>query len=237
MPTQAGIDFEPVEFLFKPVQPPTLKERIAFQIRSAIIKGDLAPGIRIVESKLAKQMNVAQTTVREAIQDLENQGFVVKYINRETLVRKFVPEDLAKLFRLRVELEGLAMELAHPNANEESLMPLVESVDQMRRSAKSKNIAEFYHHDLEFHRQLWRLTANEFVERALVSLAVGPIAFVLAGTPLPLSTNYLEVAEDHHVLLDALRKGTPLAARRLVERKLRKWQEMQMNNLVRLQPR
>lgn len=235
MSTDAGIGSEAAEFLFKPVQPPTLKERIANQIRAAIIKGDLSPGARIVESKLAKQMNVAQTTVREAIQELESQGFVIKYVNRETLVRKFIPEDLTKLFRLRLELEGLAMELAHSNLrkSKQCLDSLYETVEQMRRSTKNGSITDFYHFDLEFHQQLWDLTDNEFVKRAISSLTVGPIAFVLAGIPSPLTVNYLQIAEDHLDLVKSLTEGTAKAARRLLENKLRHWQELQMDTLIR----
>ncbi|MEW5979440.1 MAG: GntR family transcriptional regulator [Acidobacteriota bacterium] len=228
-----GAEFDLAEeFRFQPVQPTTLKERIALQIRQAIIKSDLRPGSRIVESKLAKQMNVAQTTVREAIQELESQGFVVKYVNRESVVRKFTVEDLAKLFRLRLELEGLAMELAHSNIRDNSRDALCRCIDQMRQSARDGSIADFYYFDLEFHRQLWALTNNEFVERALTSLTVGPLAFVLVGVPLPLPVDYEQVAEDHSDLVNALEGGTPAAARKLLETKLRHWNNIQMRALT-----
>src|SRR5437667_7004539 len=115
---------ERTEILFEPIRHPTLKDRVAARIVIAILSGDLTPGARVVESRLAKQMNVAQTTAREAMQDLETQGLVVKYVNRETLVRTFSREDLEKLFRLRVDLEGLAVECAHPHADEKTLQPL-----------------------------------------------------------------------------------------------------------------
>lgn len=218
-------------FLFSPVRPPTLKEKVASQIHVAILTGDLAPGARIVETRLAKQMNVAQTTVREAIQELENQGLVVKYVNRETQVRKFTRRDIENLFRLRLELEGLAVELARPNANERTLKPLYALVDQMRHAARKNAITEFYKLDLEFHRSLWALSNNEFLEKSIAPLSVGPIAFVLAGSPAPLKGNYLQVADDHADILDALLKRTAKGARKYMQSKLRAWHRMQLRSL------
>lgn len=222
---------DPIVFRFDPVRAPTLKERVAAQIRTAILRGDLTPGSRIVESQLAKQMNVAQTTVREAMAELANQGLVVKYVNRETLVRKLAPADLQKLYRLRVELEGLAAELAQPHANRKSLRPLYATVGQMRRAAARKDIAQFYEFDLIFHHQLAALTGNEFLERAIGTISVGPFAFVLAGFPSPLEANYIQVADDHAQILDVLRDGTPQAARKMIEEKLSSWHQIQLQLL------
>ncbi|MEK7404573.1 MAG: GntR family transcriptional regulator [Acidobacteriota bacterium] len=220
----------PAEHRFEPVEPPTLKERIAAEIRRAILTGDLPPGARIVETRLAGQMRVAQTTVREAIQELEKQGLVVKYVNRETLVRKLSLAELEQLFHLRLDLEGLAAELAHPNATDENLAALHEIVEMMRRSARKKDIAEFYRFDIEFHRQLSKLTKNQFLEAALAPLLVGPVAFVLAGAPFPMVENYVQVARDHAEILEALKASTPKAARKMIEAKLRRWHQGQLRN-------
>lgn len=62
------------EFQFPPMRAATLKDQVARHIRTAILQSRLEPGARIVESRLAAQMQVAQTTVREAIQDLETRA-------------------------------------------------------------------------------------------------------------------------------------------------------------------
>lgn len=219
------------EYTFEPVQAATLKEQVASRIRTAILQGDLEPGARIVESRLADQVNVAQTTVREALQELENQGFVVKFVNRETRVRRLEVQDLVNLFHLRADLEGLAVELAHPRADSRALAPLYRIVDAMRYAAARDDMAQFYQHDMQFHQQLWRLAGNEFLERALAPLSLGPVAFVLAGAKAPLKGDYVQVACDHADILDVFREVEPKAARRLMEEKLRLWHEMQMRKV------
>jgi DNA-binding GntR family transcriptional regulator len=215
-------------FSFSPVKAPTLKDGVADHIRTAILTGGLAPGTRIVESKLAREMTVAQTTVREAIQDLANQGLLVKRVNRESLVRKLTVADLNDLFMLRMDLEGLAVELAHSRIDEKTLLPLYETVEQMRRSARIKNLPQFYRVDIAFHQRLSQLAKNEFLERALVPLSIGPIAFVLAGSGFPLDGNYVEVADNHAQILDSFKEETPKGARRVMETMLQSWHEMQM---------
>jgi DNA-binding GntR family transcriptional regulator len=219
------------EAVFQPITPPTLKHKIVADVRAAILTGKLPPGARIVESRLARQMNVAQTTVREALRDMEVQGFLAKYVNRETLVRKFTPVDLEKLFRLRLELEGLAVELAHPNADGKSLQPLYDHVVEMRRAALKGSMPEFYELDIQFHQQLWSLARNEFLQRAVTPLSVGPVAFVLAGMRAPLEGNYVKVAEDHADILDAFKTDNAGDVRKVMEGKLHGWQAMQLRNL------
>ncbi|MBL8227710.1 MAG: GntR family transcriptional regulator [Bryobacterales bacterium] len=219
------------EIRFTPVQAPTLKGRIASEIRGAILRGDLKPGNRIVESRLAKQINVAQTTVREALQELEAEGLVVKIINRETHVRKLTKADLVKLFQVRLELEGLAAELARANASGHDIEDLEETVEQMRRTARRLDITGFYRADMDFHRRMWAITRNDFLIRALEPLSIGPFAFVLAGAPLPETVDFEAIAADHAEIINVLRADSPKAARRLMEQKLRAWHEFQMRNL------
>lgn len=221
-------DLKSSEFVFAPVEAPTLKDKIANDIRAAILSGALNPGDRLVESRLAKQMDVAQTTVREAIQILVNQGLLTKRINRESLIRKLTAPDIDDLFILRSDLEGLAVELAHSKVDENVLAPLHETVEQMRRAARVKDTAEFYRFDIKFHQQLGGLANNEFLERALIPLSIGPIAFVLTGLQTPLEANYVQVADDHAQILDAFKAETPKGARQLMERLLRGWYELQM---------
>ena len=220
------------EFEVKPIRALTLKSQIAHQLRTAILQGRLGPGTRVVESRLAKQLGVAQTTVREAILELENQGLFIKYVNRETRVRKLTIADLSDLFRVRVQLEGLAVEIGHANANETTLAPLYQTVEEMRRSARREEISEFYRFDIEVHRQLWCLAQNGFLEKSLAPLLVGPIAFVLAGVPAPIVSNYVQVAEDHAQILDVLRRESAADARRLMQSKLTDWHELQMQTLT-----
>src|SRR5688572_27557381 len=95
-----------------PLRRVVLKDRVAELIKDAILTGKLEPGDRIVEMKLASDLGVATTSVREALFELESQGFVTRFTNKGTFVTQLAGEDIAQILRVRHELEGLAAELA-----------------------------------------------------------------------------------------------------------------------------
>src|SRR5688572_6741931 len=78
-----------------------LKDRVAELIKEAILSGRLQPGERIVEMKVANEVGVATTAVREALFELEAQGFVSRLANRGTFVTKLSEDDVQKILRVR----------------------------------------------------------------------------------------------------------------------------------------
>src|SRR5436309_13415825 len=89
-----------------------LREEIREQLIDDILSGRLAPGTRIVETRLAQELGVSQAPVREALRDLELFGFVVSSPFRGTQVRQISPEDLLQIYPVRAALEGVAARAA-----------------------------------------------------------------------------------------------------------------------------
>src|ERR1700682_2930262 len=90
----------------------TLRQQIAEKIREAILRGDLKPGERIVERKLAAQFGASLTAIREALITLESEGFIDKKPNSSTFVMNLSFEDAEKILQLRRILEAYAFEEA-----------------------------------------------------------------------------------------------------------------------------
>ncbi|HIQ04986.1 MAG TPA: GntR family transcriptional regulator, partial [Anaerolineae bacterium] len=92
--------------------PSSLKERAYIALKSAILSLDLKPGQALVESDLAEQLGVSKTPVRDALQELEREGFVVRVPYKGTYVAQVNWKDIEEIFQLRAVLEGLAVRLA-----------------------------------------------------------------------------------------------------------------------------
>ena len=60
------------------VREENLRERLAAYLRNEVFSGRLRPGQRIIESRVAKKMNVGQPTIREALQVLEHEGLITR---------------------------------------------------------------------------------------------------------------------------------------------------------------
>ena len=102
-----------------PVKRTNLRADITALLFDAILRGELGPGQRILEGKLARELGVAQSTLREALQQLEHQGLVRKSDRRGTFVTKLGVNDLEDLYLVRLELEPLAASLACADMNSE----------------------------------------------------------------------------------------------------------------------
>jgi DNA-binding GntR family transcriptional regulator len=93
----------------------SLRERIVARLRQAIVTGDLAPKSRLIEPELARQLNVSRTPLREAIRQLEAEGFVTTVPRVGCSVSEITPQDAADLYALRTVIEGLAARQAAEN--------------------------------------------------------------------------------------------------------------------------
>jgi DNA-binding GntR family transcriptional regulator len=83
--------------------------RVTSVLREAIITGALPSGTPLVEAKLATQMRVSRGPVRSALAVLEQDGLAFTPPNGRMVVHGFGPDDLADLFRVRLQLETLAI--------------------------------------------------------------------------------------------------------------------------------
>ena len=96
-----------------------LRELVFKALRKAIIKGELAPGERLMEEKLAKKLEVSRTPVREAIRMLELEGLVVMIPRRGAEVAKITIQDLKDALEVRMAIEDLSVRLACDRINED----------------------------------------------------------------------------------------------------------------------
>src|SRR5437879_124092 len=86
----------------------SVKGNVAEYLLDEIINGRLKPGERIVEGRWAAKLQVAQASVREALNILAGRGFVEKELGRSARVTTLTEEDVAQIYDVRAALEALA---------------------------------------------------------------------------------------------------------------------------------
>ena len=91
------------EFAFQ-----TLRESITSAIRSKILTGELQPGVKLAEQKLAEEFGSSRAPIREALRQLEQEGMVEYSRNVGCSVRRVKPEDAYEIYLLRGNLEMTA---------------------------------------------------------------------------------------------------------------------------------
>jgi DNA-binding GntR family transcriptional regulator len=192
------------------VQVQSLAEAVANKIRNAIIEGKMAPGERLVEQKLAQDLGTSQPTVREALKELEHEGFVLKISNKGTYVTELTKADIAKILRVRMALEQIAVEEAAVNMTSEVAEELKSLVKDMEVAAAERNRKRFYNADLGFHRAIWGLAGNSYLSSALSRVAFSLLASVLSNQP---EFAYHKAVEQHRFILNGLLSGNAGQAR------------------------
>ena len=109
-----------------PVTREVLSERVKDRILTWILEGELEPGSRIVETRVARDLGVSQAPVREALRDLAILGFVEMKPHKGARVREPSREELTEAIEVRAELEALAGRLAAARRTEQCLRDLEE---------------------------------------------------------------------------------------------------------------
>ena len=207
-----------------------MSDQIAQVLRNLIVTGDLNPGDRIVESRVAKQLGVGQPTVREALVQLEHQGLVVRKANQGCVVTSLTRDEISHICRIRAELEVLAVELAVDNASDSDIHQLAVQTEKMKAAAQARNIPDFFAHDFRFHEILWNLSGNPFLPRALSPLMLPLLAFLFIRNLRHHShIDLLESAAAHEGIVEAILTRNKDHARRVLQQKLQMLYDQHVN--------
>lgn len=216
--------------MLKLIQPISKKDQVIAAIKEAILSGAIGPGDQIVESRMAHELGSGIPLVREALVALEHQGFVQKTPYKGTTVTKLEPRQIQDNFQLRVELEPLAVEWAKQNITPGDVRELRVLIERMERAAADLDLDKFYQNDLEWHRKLWALSGNTYLEDVLERLVVPLFAFFVMKTSREREA-YVESAEMHARIVDALADGSADEVRALMKESLSGWKTDMMTLL------
>jgi DNA-binding GntR family transcriptional regulator len=169
--------------------------------------GGLALGEQISERTWAQKFGVAQTTIREAINILEREGFVTKESGRSAKVVNLSEEDVVQLYQLRAGIEGMAGYLAASIKAQVSCLEKI--VGEMRGAAEAHDSKALTDCDLRFHLELARMSGNAHILANAQKLLRPFFAFVR----LRLSANgqgtsaWGQDVEAHQRIVDLTRDG------------------------------
>lgn len=191
----------------------TLRTHLTSHLFDAILRGELRPGERIVEGKLARELGVAQSTLREALQQLEHQGLVTKSDRKGTFVTKLTVRDMEDLYLVRLQLEPIAAALACQKMKGEHFRELAGVLERMRSAGKRRAFVELLKSDLAFHQLIWRFSGNPYLERALNAVCPPLFASYMIRLESGESYDFVKDYEEHTDLIEALRKGRPKLVR------------------------
>lgn len=180
-----------------------LREQIKEILLERILRGELAPGERLVETRLARELGTSQAPVREALRDLQLLRLVESEPFRGARVRAVDDSQLLLVFPVRAALEELAAREAARKA-EGGVRSLELQLEAMRQAAAREDWRTQISHDLAFHRAMVELADNEPLLQSWLVLGLEvSTAFAVYWT----DWDQAELAEFHVPIVEAIRAG------------------------------
>ena len=171
-------------------------------ILEAIDVGVYKPGDRLVESDLADRFGVSRTPIREALQRLETQSLLTRD-GRSLIVSSLDHSQMAELYIVRAELEGLAANLAAKHATSEEIKVLQDMVDSDRKLISDPS--SLARSNRRFHKQIHLASHNRFLIKQL-DLVHRSMA-LMATTSLAADGRGAVAVEEHQDIVTAIANG------------------------------
>ncbi|MDI3335209.1 GntR family transcriptional regulator [Defluviimonas aestuarii] len=176
-------------------------------ILEAIDQGIYRPGDRLVEAELAERFGVSRTPVREALQRLETQSMLARD-GRSLIVASLDHNQLAELYVVRAELEGLAAKLAAKHASPEEVKVLADMVEADREFLNDPPALS--RANRRFHKQIHLASHNRYLVQQL-DLVHRSMA-LLATTSLAAEGRGEAALGEHEAIVKAIAAGDGDAA-------------------------
>lgn len=206
-----------------PVARNVLSAQVKDRILQWILEGELAPGSRIVETRVARELGTSQAPVREALRDLATLGVVEMQPYRGARVRRPSKQELVEAMEVRAELEGMAARLAAPRMTEDCLNELKSLMDAMDESADAGDAHEHAFKNTKFHAAVVRASGNKTLERTWSMLEPFARTYVTATVP-GIDLHWL--GERHRPILEALQDRDPERAAEAMRRHANEAEEL-----------
>ncbi|MEV6178484.1 GntR family transcriptional regulator [Streptomyces sp. NPDC052016] len=183
----------------------SLREQIREHIVEGIVSGRWKPGERIVERRIATELEVSQTPVREALRELESLRLIESAPNKGVRVRNLTAADLEEIYPVRAGLEQIAAELAAARLAEGTAV-LEAEVAALYEADRGADSEAQVRHTVAFHREMVRAAGNSVLLHTWEGLG---IEVFTALSIRWLGTRQQSYAEEHQALVEAFRRRDP----------------------------
>jgi len=186
-----------------------LRARVAQEIRTAILRGDLAPGSLLRQDELASQLGITRESIRQALQLLQREGLVEVQANHRATVAPVERQLIADLYGFREAVETTAV-AALARIPDFDVGPLRDIIARGRTAVRQDDLPALIHLDLSFHTSLYEAAGNQVI----VEVMRGQWSHIRRVMAMVLGRSvYREkVWDEHEQIVQAVRAGQVEAA-------------------------
>lgn len=206
-------------------RPHNLAEQAYRSLRKLILERRLAPGAPVVEGRLADELRISRTPMREALVRLVGEGLLERADVRSYSVRKVSPTEYFQSMQVRETLETHAMDLAVDRIPAAEVNELMRDIRRLAKETEQE--AVHWQADDRLHLMFAHASGNAVLGRTIETLRVNTRLFEIAGPFRRVSTD----GAEHLAILNAWREGDVEGAKQALRAHLRSLQEETMDVL------
>jgi len=189
--------------------------RVASQLRSEILHGDIAPGRRLSQQRLAERFGVSRIPVRDALQILAGEGLVNPASNGTATVTEMSVAELQELYELREAVEPLATQLGVQNVGRADVLMMRKQLDVMDEHADTHT---WLAANADFHAAVYRRANRPRMTAMVEQLRRLTDRYLYVHLQDAAQTGHLR--SEHQAILAAVEKGDPALAAQLTREHL-----------------
>jgi len=187
-------------------------ERVADALQEEILAGRLPPGTCLHEARIARQLGVSRTPVREALRQLASHELIHIEPNHGASVLPVRAADVVSLYLVRERLDGLAARFAAEKVTPEAITKLGKVHEAAVKRARSEDVNALLRRDVEFHACIRETADDRYLDRFLCILEAnllrsGPTSYRAPG-------RIAQALKEHARILKAIGSGDPEVAER-----------------------
>ncbi len=145
----------------------SLSKRIFNSLRNDILDGKYKRGDKLVELKLARELGVSRTPIREGLKQLEFEGLVENIPNKGTVVNSVSSQDINDILTIRLAIEGIAVEWTIDRMDEEILKELKETCELMEFYTAKKDVEKILDLNTQFHEIIYKASGSRYLNNIL----------------------------------------------------------------------
>ena len=186
------------------------------KLKNAIIKGYIKQGTKLVETSLAKQMQVSRTPIRGAIRRLAFEGFANYEANKGACVIKPTLEEIKETFFVREQLEKAGARLAAQNVTSEQTDRLQAYLDEEIEMFKNRDLDEYYRVNDAIHLFIAHASGNKVLARYIEELLNRTKIYLILYDPFN-TMPFNPSIHEHQKVVDSLKAKDPAAAEKSME--------------------
>lgn len=205
------------------------------QIRDAIVEGRLAPSDRLIEQRLAAELSLSRTPIREALRRLQAEGLVISQANRGAIVRPVSEDEIYDFYEMRCRLEAYATELAAERITPVQLEQLREDAAEFERIVEGsdstvESIRRVNAANKQLHGRIVEAARHGRLQQLLNQAVDAPLVFT-AFRRYQLDERRRS-AQFHHMIVAAIGTGEARRAGNLMAEHIMQGRDALLENLA-----